>query len=220
MNRRMSSMRATRTAQPSGAAPTQLLLPTSDSMEPTRERAGASVLLPWHANSRREYETSPATAPVHVATRGALALLEEPLATSRDVLAARPDAIRNDVLLALDDALLADAVREALLMQGDPAWLVQVASDVAQALELARTRPPRLVLLDVAPDEMSSGETDGAAVYQQLRAHPASARTPVIFATAATSLDLHERGIQEGLLLRKPFDLSELVQLVRELLAR
>jgi DNA-binding response OmpR family regulator len=177
------------------------------------------MVLPWHTGSRREHEAPSATKSAHVATRGALALLEEAPAERINTLAAWPDAAGNDVLLALDDALLAGAMRDALLTQGDPAWVVRLAHDAAQALELARTRPPRLALLDIITADVSSGEADGAAIYRQLRANPASARTPVIFATAATSLDLYERGIQEGLLLRKPFDLGELVQLVRELLA-
>jgi hypothetical protein len=40
----------------------------------------------------------------------------------------------------------------------------------------------------------------------------------VLFVTAGTSFDLARRGIEDGLLLRKPFDVRALAGLVRALL--
>ena len=41
----------------------------------------------------------------------------------------------------------------------------------------------------------------------------------MLFLTAATSLDLYQRGIEAGVVLRKPFEMRDLVSLVRTLVA-
>jgi CheY-like chemotaxis protein len=118
------------------------------------------------------------------------------------------------ILIVEDDAKAAGAIRAALELEGEPGWEIQVAGGGRRALELASETPPEVVLLDVAlPD------VDGAEVYRRLRANPLTARARVLFMTGATSLDLHRRGIDGGVLLRKPFDVQTLAGLVRTLLA-
>src|SRR6185312_13085124 len=47
---------------------------------------------------------------------------------------------------------------------------------------------PNVVLLDVGLPDL-----DGAEVYRRLRAYPQTSAAHVLFLTAATSLDLHQR---------------------------
>lgn len=119
-----------------------------------------------------------------------------------------------DILIVEDDARAARVIREMLELEGDPTWSIQVAGDGQRALELASEAPPRVVLLDV----MLPG-LDGGEVYRRLRANPQTQATRVLFLSAATSLDLYQRGIEAGVLLRKPFDVRDLVRLVQTLLA-
>ena len=118
------------------------------------------------------------------------------------------------ILIVEDDARAARVIREMLELEGDPTWSIQVAGDGQRALELASAMPPRVVLLDVLLPGLDGGE-----VYRRLRANPLTRATQVLFLSAATSLDLYQRGIEAGVLLRKPFDVRDLVRLVHTLLA-
>jgi CheY-like chemotaxis protein len=143
---------------------------------------------------------------------GSLALLEAP--ETLPSAAPWPVAGRRHILIVEDDPPTAGVVRNALELEGDPDWSVEVAGEGVRALELAAGSPPDVVLLDVRLPGLDGGE-----VYRRLRASHPTGRTRVLFLTAGTSLDLHRRGIDDGVLLRKPFDVQELVRLVRALLA-
>lgn len=67
------------------------------------------------------------------------------------------------------------------------------AKDGARALELARQERPDLILLDVMMPGMS-----GFEVCAALKAHPATASTPVIFVTALTETDDELEGFEAG----------------------
>ncbi|GAC1451128.1 MAG: hypothetical protein PVSMB4_10750 [Ktedonobacterales bacterium] len=142
---------------------------------------------------------------------GALALLEEPAAILEPT--PRPVVVRRHILIVEDDPRTAGVLRSALELEGDPDWGVEVAGEGMHALEMAARTPPDVVLLDVRLPGLDGGE-----VYRRLRANPHARRTHVLFLTAGTSLDLYQRGIDDGVLLRKPFDVQELVGLVRALL--
>lgn len=179
------------------------------------------LVLPWHVAGRASarHDLAQATLlPAHSSIQtvhGALALLQEAPAPQAYPQASRPGVARPSILLAQDDARLAREVRRALELEGDPVWAVEVAGDGASALDLAAASPPQVVLLDLFLPHI-----DGAQVYKRLRADPLTARARVIFVSAATSLDLYERGIEDGILLRKPFELRDLVRLVRMLMAQ
>ena len=131
-------------------------------------------------------------------------------------LAVAPVAERThpSILIVEDDPHAAHAIRDTLTLEGEPDWDIQVAEGGARALALAASRPPNVVLLDVNLPDL-----DGAEVYRQLRIHPETWKTHVLFLTAATSLDLYQRGVEAGVVLRKPFEMRELVSLVRTLVA-
>ncbi len=119
------------------------------------------------------------------------------------------------ILIVEDDSRIADVIRTALELEGEPTWAVHVAREGGRALDVAGATPPQVVLLDVGLPGL-----DGAEVYRRLRANPRTQDARVLFLTAATSLDLHQQGIEGGVLMRKPFDVQEVVSLVRALLVR
>ncbi|HEY7983801.1 MAG TPA: response regulator [Ktedonobacterales bacterium] len=166
---------------------------------PTRERRGGGAAL--------------AESPVTRLVAGSLALAGQPATVPQP--APRAVAARHQILIVEDDAIAADAIRSALELDGDADWSVAVASDGLRALDLLAHRAPDVLLLDVRLPGLDGGE-----VYRRLRAGDPAGRTRVLFLSAATSLDLHRQGIDDGVLLRKPFDVQDLVALVRALVAR
>ena len=147
------------------------------------------------------------------AIAGSLALLEQPEAMP--LPAPRPINARKQILIVEDDAVAADAIRSALELDGDAEWGVAVANDGLRALDLLTRRAPDVLLLDARLPGLDGGE-----VFRRLRAADPDGRTRVLFLSAATSLDLHRQGVDDGVLLRKPFDMQDLVEVVRALLAR
>ena len=124
------------------------------------------------------------------------------------------ERIQPYILIVEDDPCAAHAIRDTLALEGEPDWKIQVAEDGERALALATAQSPKVVLLDIGLPDL-----DGAEVYRRLRAHPKTWDTHVLFLTAATSLDLYQRGVDAGVVLRKPFEMRELVGLVRSLVA-
>lgn len=179
-------------------------------------RRGAMLVLPGHsAPAARAVLEAPAPAtldPLDVSSplvSGALALLEAPAVEREPLVHAMP--VRHRILIVEDDACTVDVLRTALELDGEPDWGVESASDGLRALELAARVPPDVVLLDVRLPGLDGGE-----VYRRLRA--SSNRVRVLFLTAGTALDLARQGIEDGVLLRKPFQVPDLVALVRALL--
>jgi EAL domain-containing protein (putative c-di-GMP-specific phosphodiesterase class I)/CheY-like chemotaxis protein len=87
----------------------------------------------------------------------------------------------------------------------------------ALALDIVRTEPVDLVLLDGRMPEMS-----GLEVVAELRARRESAMLPVIMVTAASDVEARVAGLEAGAddYLTKPADLDELVARVRSQLRR
>jgi serine phosphatase RsbU (regulator of sigma subunit)/anti-sigma regulatory factor (Ser/Thr protein kinase) len=89
---------------------------------------------------------------------------------------------------------------------------VVTASDGVEALELARSRTPDLVLTDVMMPNL-----DGFGLLQALRADPATSGTPVILLSARAGEDSAVEGLEAGAddYLVKPFSAIELLARVR-----
>lgn len=155
-------------------------------------------------------ETTSQSGGTHAETRGALALLDEPETITKRA----PLAAHRRILVVEDDPRMANLIRAGLELEGERDWEVQSAGEGLHALELAGALPPDVVLLDVRLPGL-----DGAEVYRRLRAGTGTRHARILFLTAGTSYDLYQRGIEDGVLLRKPFDVRELVSLVRALLA-
>lgn len=117
------------------------------------------------------------------------------------------------VLIVEDDPRVAGLLRRALELEGHADWSIDILSDGHTALTRAQQAAPNIVLLDMRLPDM-----DGAEVYRRLRASPATQGCQVVFLTASTSLDLSLRGVEGGVLLRKPFDVEQVIALVTALL--
>ena len=117
------------------------------------------------------------------------------------------------VLIVEDDPHVANLLHRALELEGHTDWSIDILSDGQAALTRAQQATPNVVLLDVRLPDM-----DGAEVYRRLRATPATQDCQVVFLTASTSLDLSLRGVDGGVLLRKPFDVEQVIALVTALL--
>lgn len=117
-------------------------------------------------------------------------------------------------ILYVDDE---EDIREVATMslELDPDFSVKACSSGQQALEVARTWNPHLILLDVMMPGM-----DGPRTLSMLRAHPCTHHIPVLFFTAkvqAAETDKLRALGAEGV-LAKPFDPMTLAAQVRAFL--
>jgi diguanylate cyclase (GGDEF)-like protein len=110
---------------------------------------------------------------------------------------------RPRVLVADDEADARVALSEVL----QPECEVVPAADGAQAVELARTEHPDLVLMDLAMPNL-----DGMQALRQIRADPATADVPVIFVSARGDDSVKAHALDLGAVdyLQKPFSEREL----------
>jgi signal transduction histidine kinase len=124
----------------------------------------------------------------------------------------RDENPKRTVLIADDEKALAQAIAMTLGMQG---LKTVMAYDGDQALALARTLQPDLILLDVA----MPGKT-GIEVCAILKTNPATASIPVILLTAMTEETDRMVGIAAGAdeYVTKPFSPTGLIALVDEML--
>ena len=111
------------------------------------------------------------------------------------------------MLIVDDEFSLVETLAEILTYEG---YEVVTASDGAQALALAEKIRPALMLLDHMMPVLN-----GLQTLQRLRASSWGANLPVIMMTAApVQLPADQR--QGVPLLRKPFEIGQLVRLVAE----
>lgn len=194
---------------------TQTSVRTPKRRRSTREaspRQGVVTQPQWRSSTSTisEHEPLPMS---YTAVNGALALIDIPESATLPMPRVTP--ARHHILIVEDDSRVANVIRETLVLEGDPDWAIETAGEGMHALELAGTVLPDVILLDVRLPGL-----DGAEVYRRLRASQKTRRSRVIFLSAGTSLDLYHRGIEDGVLLRKPFDVRELVSLVRALIVK
>jgi len=107
-------------------------------------------------------------------------------------------------------------LRELMRVSLDPSYVFVEAADTIEAMALADSIHPDLVLLDVM---MPGGS--GLSVLERLRRNPALVDVPVVVVSAFVSesdrLAAHDAGANG--FVSKPFDPDELASLVQELLA-
>jgi two-component system phosphate regulon response regulator PhoB len=118
-------------------------------------------------------------------------------------------------LLVADDLVpIRQMVRITLSTQG---WTILEAKNGAEALEMARTQKPSLILLDV---DMGPGP-NGFEVCKTLKADPNTKDIPVVMLTAHESDSDRAIGFAAGATqyLTKPFGPLELIDTIRGILA-
>lgn len=125
----------------------------------------------------------------------------------------RREVVENEKLIAIveDDAHLATMFQDILEHAGS--WRLHIFADGQSAKDQIPELAPHLILLDVGLPSL-----DGASLFKILRGHSNTKNTPIIVITASHDWELQRMGLQSGLLLRKPFQMQELLFLVRALL--
>lgn len=118
------------------------------------------------------------------------------------------------VLVADDDVAVCDLICSALMEVG---LRTVTAADGEEAVALALRLQPALIILDVRMPKM-----DGYTALTQLRANLVTAETLVIVMTGETDPAFQARSAKLRAVahLTKPFDVDELAETVREILAR
>ena len=121
------------------------------------------------------------------------------------------DTVTGRVLVVEDDAAITDVLRRVLRQEGHE---VRSAEDGVEALDLAESFVPDLVILDLGLPKL-----DGVEVCRRLRAE---SDTPILILTARTDTDDRVEGLDSGAddYLVKPFERKELLARMRALLRR
>jgi PleD family two-component response regulator len=109
------------------------------------------------------------------------------------------------VVIGEDEDAIAHLIQMAL---GDAGFLCLRGRNGEEALRLARSESPDLMVLDVLMPKQ-----DGIETVRQLKADPVHSRVPVLMLTSLASVDDKVRGLDAGAddYLAKPFDLRELL---------
>lgn len=125
----------------------------------------------------------------------------------------RQNIVEKEKLIAIveDDAHLATMFQDILTNAGR--WQLHIFADGQAAKDQIPELAPHLILLDVGLPGL-----DGASLFKILRGHSHTKNTPIIVITASHDWELQRMGLQSSLLLRKPFEMQELLLMVRALL--
>ena len=123
------------------------------------------------------------------------------------------EALEKRKLIAIveDDPHLAEMFCDMLKFFGQ--WRLQIFSDGQTAKNQLPALGADLILLDVGLPNL-----DGGSLYKILRGHSNTRNTPIILITGSHEWELHRMGLQSGILLRKPFNMQELISIIRALL--
>ncbi len=119
---------------------------------------------------------------------------------------------QHSILIVDDEPLGRETLRA--LLHGDGHRLI-FAGNGQEALELARTWKPDLILLDVMMPEM-----DGFEVCRRIRQTPGLAEVPIVMITALGDRGSRIKGLNVGAddFITKPFDRTELRARIRTIL--
>jgi two-component system OmpR family response regulator len=124
----------------------------------------------------------------------------------------RVDGSPVRALVVDDEASLGELLRMALRYEG---WEVQTAANGQDALGLARTFAPDVIVLDIMLPDL-----DGLQVLRRLR--EAGSEVPILFLTAKDAVADRVAGLTAGGddYVTKPFSLDEVIARLRGLLRR
>lgn len=119
---------------------------------------------------------------------------------------AQKEMIRKSIVLIVDDT--PENLEILGIILSEAGFKVSVATNGTQAIAVAKTKPPDIILMDV----MMPG-IDGYEACEKLKADPLTAHIPVIFLTARSGGSEIIRGFEAGALdyVIRPFNTSELL---------
>jgi len=125
-----------------------------------------------------------------------------------------PDSVQKPpiVLVVDDDPDILEALAEILEGEG---FEVRRARNGKEALDRLEPEPPQLILLDLMMPVM-----DGWEFSQQMRRRPTVASIPIIVLSADRNVGSKARDIGAVGHLAKPFELTDLLEMVRAALRR
>jgi CheY-like chemotaxis protein len=115
------------------------------------------------------------------------------------------------VLVVDDDPDILEALSEILEAEG---FEIRRARNGKEALDRLEPDPPKLILLDLMMPVM-----DGWEFAQRMRQRPSVAHIPIIVLSADRNVGLKATDIGATGHLAKPFELSDLLDMVRRALA-
>lgn len=119
----------------------------------------------------------------------------------------------DKILMVDDDGYIRKIAEMSLRRVGK--WDVQLASSGAEALTLAKSDAPDVIIMDVTMPEL-----DGPATFARLQECASTARIPVIFLTGRVlNQEIEEyRKLGVAGVINKPFDPLKLPEEIRRLL--
>jgi DNA-binding response OmpR family regulator len=122
-------------------------------------------------------------------------------------------ATRSGTLIAIveDDSILASTFQQVL--EEERGWDTMVVGDGEEALHVLPSAQPDMILLDVTLPGL-----DGVSLYRMLRGRRETWATPILIVTASHEWELQRLGLEANALLRKPFDIDDLLAAVERLL--
>jgi CheY-like chemotaxis protein len=118
-------------------------------------------------------------------------------------------------ILAVDDSpVITEMIRDSFEAEG---YKVMVAEDGAEALRMALSHHPDIIIADIAMPGM-----DGWELCSQIRHNPFTSFIPFIFLTSRNEVPDRIRGLQMGAddYLTKPFEMDELIARVHLIFQR
>ncbi|HEX9615749.1 MAG TPA: response regulator [Bacteroidota bacterium] len=118
----------------------------------------------------------------------------------------------KQILLVEDEEMLVNVLASVLQEEG---FAVRKSTSAEEALELLPGFDPDLIISDIKLDKL-----DGFAMLENLRAQKRNFKTPFIYLTALDDRTSQQRARELGAAayMTKPFDVDDLVKLVKTLL--
>jgi two-component system phosphate regulon response regulator PhoB len=120
------------------------------------------------------------------------------------------EGITKKILVIEDDKDIRDTI--VYILQEENYEVI--ASEDSKILKSINDHKPDLVLLDNWLTDWKS-DANGQQLSKELKSNPATSHIPVIIISAVSNIkEIAEAGLADGY-LRKPFDLNELIEIVK-----
>ena len=126
----------------------------------------------------------------------------------------KDDPNNKTILVIEDEDALREELVELLRLEG---YQVLEASNGLSGLQMARVNSPSLIVSDISMPQM-----DGFTLLDELRKHPLTEQTPMIFLTARADRSFVRHGMELGAddYITKPFTSKEITSAIQSRLLR